>query len=215
VVDRDLRICRSGGAIRELFGIQPGRFLGMTLDQVQRAEPGSQEPVAMHRRALIGETVTYTNEWRSKHGVTTGTPTRTNGVIVGAIGTCIDMTTQYMLERRMVDAQRAESLGVLAGGLAHDFNNLLVAILGNADLALREVGPRGPGRAPLENIQQAGLRGAELTDQLLAYPGHAGAAAARGAVALHRPGCRCARSSTSYCGSRPRRCPITSASGST
>ena len=39
----------------------------------------------------------------------------------------------------MVDAQRAESLGVLAGGLAHDFNNLLVAVLGNADLALREI----------------------------------------------------------------------------
>jgi PAS domain S-box-containing protein len=179
VVDRDLRICRSGGAIRELFGIQPGRFLGMTLDQVQRADPGSTDPVGMHRRALIGETVTYTNEWHGKHLVTTVCPHRSNGVIVGAIGTSIDMTTQYMLERRMVDAQRAESLGVLAGGLAHDFNNLLVAILGNADLALRDVGPRGPGRAPLENIQQAGLRGAELIEQLLAYAGHRGVASTR------------------------------------
>jgi PAS domain S-box-containing protein len=179
VVDRDLRICRSGGVIRELFGVQPGRFLGMTLDQVQRVDPVSTDPVGMHRRALIGETVTYTNEWHGKHLVTTVCPHRSNGVIVGAIGTCIDMTTQYMLERRMVDAQRAESLGVLAGGLAHDFNNLLVAILGNADLASREVGPRGPGRAPLENIQQAGLRGAELIEQLLAYAGHRGVASTR------------------------------------
>jgi PAS domain S-box-containing protein len=179
VVDRDLRICRSGGAIREVFGIPPGRFLGMTLDQVHRADPGSIDPVGMHRRALIGETVTYANEWRQKHVVTTVCPHRSNGVIVGAIGTCVDMTTQYMLERRMVDAQRAESLGVLAGGLAHDFNNLLVAILGNADLALREIGPRGTGRAPLENIQQAGLRGAELIEQLLAYAGHRGVASTR------------------------------------
>ncbi len=179
VVDRDFRICRSGGVIRELFGIQPGRFLGMTLDQVQRVDPVSTDPVGMHRRALIGETVTYTNEWHGKHLVTTVCPHRSNGVIVGAIGTCIDMTTQYMLERRMVDAQRAESLGVLAGGLAHDFNNLLVAILGNADLALRDIGPRGPGRAPLENIQQAGLRGAELIEQLLAYVGHRGVASTR------------------------------------
>ena len=133
----------------------------------------------MHRRALIGETVTYANEWRNKHLVTTVCPHRSNGVIVGAIGTCVDMTTQYMLERRMVDAQRAESLGVLAGGLAHDFNNLLVAILGNADLALRETGSRGPGRAPLENIQQASLRAAELIDQLLAYAGHRGVASTR------------------------------------
>ncbi|HEX3760780.1 MAG TPA: ATP-binding protein [Kofleriaceae bacterium] len=179
VVDRDLRICRSGGAVHDVFGIQPGKFLGMTLEQVHRAEPGSQDPVSMHRRALIGETVTYANEWRNKHLVTTVCPHRSNGVIVGAIGTCVDMTTQYMLERRMVDAQRAESLGVLAGGLAHDFNNLLVAILGNADLALREIGSRGQGRGPLENIQYAGLRAAELIEQLLAYAGHRGVASTR------------------------------------
>ncbi|HEU4731544.1 MAG TPA: ATP-binding protein, partial [Kofleriaceae bacterium] len=102
-----------------------------------------------------------------------------DGEIVGAIGTCVDVTSHYMLERRMVDAQRAESLGVLASGLAHDFNNLLAAILGNADLALRELAPRAPGRAPLENIRQASLRAAELTDQLLAYAGHGGVATTR------------------------------------
>ena len=179
VVDRDLRIIRSGGAIRELFGFRQGKYLGMTLDQFQRHDPGMTNPVMMHRRALVGETVTYTTEWHNKHLVTTVCPQRSNDVIVGAIGTCVDMTAQYMLERRMVDAQRAESLGVLAGGLAHDFNNLLVAILGNADLALREMMPRAAGRAPLENIRQASLRAAELTDQLLAYAGHRGVAPTR------------------------------------
>jgi two-component system, cell cycle sensor histidine kinase and response regulator CckA len=179
VVDRDLRICRSGGAVRDLFGFPPDKFLGMTLEQVHRADPGSVDPVMMHRRALVGETVTYASEWRNKHIVITLCPHRSNDVIVGAIGTCVDMTAQYMLERRMVDAQRAESLGVLAGGLAHDFNNLLVAMLGNADLALREVAPRGPGRAPLENIRNASLRAAELIDQLLAYAGHRGVASTR------------------------------------
>jgi len=179
VVDRDLRICRSGGAVRDLFGFPPDKFLGMTLEQVHRADPGSVDPVMMHRRALVGETVTYTSEWRNKHIVITLCPHRSNDVIVGAIGTCVDMTAHYMLERRMVDAQRAESLGVLAGGLAHDFNNLLVAMLGNADLALREISPRGPGRAPLENIRNASLRAAELIDQLLAYAGHRGIASTR------------------------------------
>src|SRR5262249_47333743 len=64
--------------------------------------------------------------------------------------------------------------GVLAGGLAHDFNNLLVAILGNADLGLRDVSPGAPGRMALENVRAAGLRAAELTDQLLAYAGRGG-----------------------------------------
>jgi PAS domain S-box-containing protein len=179
VVDRDLRVCRSGGVIKELFGFSQGKFVGMTIEQVHRNDPGATDPVVMHRRALVGETVTYASEWRNKHLVTTVCPHRINDVIIGAIGTCVDMTTQYMLERRMVDAQRAESLGVLASGLAHDFNNLLVAILGNADLALREIAPRAPGRGPLENIRQASLRAAELTDQLLAYAGHRGVASTR------------------------------------
>jgi len=79
----------------------------------------------------------------------------------------------------MVDAQRAESLGVLASGLAHDFNNVLVAILGNADLALRELEPRAPGRAALDNIRQASLRAAELIEQLLAFAGRGGVASTR------------------------------------
>ena len=88
----------------------------------------------------------FENEYRGKQLSNTVAPYRNcDGAIIGAIGTCIDVTAARTLERRMVDAQRAESLGVLAGGLAHDFNNLLVGVLGNADLALREI-PRGaPG----------------------------------------------------------------------
>ncbi len=183
LVDHDLRIWKTGGAIREMLGFGPRVFIGKTIDQLHRADPGTADAVAMHRRALRGETLTYASEFRDKHLVVTVCPNRSNEVIVGVIGSCIDVTSHYMLERRMVEAQRAESLGVLAGGLAHDFNNLLVAILGNADLALREMAPRAPGRAPLENIRQASLRAAELTDQLLAYAGHGGVASTRVAVA--------------------------------
>ncbi len=179
LVDRDLRLCKTGGAIREVLGYAPGGFVGMTIPEIHQKEPGSADPVVMHQRALAGETVTYATEYRSKHLVTTLCPHRVNDAIVGVIGTCIDVTSHHRLERHMVDAQRAESLGVLAGGLAHDFNNLLIAILGNTDRALREMGPRAPGRTPLEHVRQAGLRAAELTDQLLAYAGHGGVASTR------------------------------------
>ena len=99
-------------------------------------------------------------------------PHRHDGVIVGAIGTCIDVTVHRALEARMVEAQRAEALGVLAGGVAHDLNNLLAAILGNVELAQRAL-PAGAERAPLDNIQQASLRAAELLEQLLANAGPA------------------------------------------
>ncbi|MEO8704457.1 MAG: response regulator [Kofleriaceae bacterium] len=179
LVDHELRILRTGGAIREVLGYEPDRYIGTTLEVVHTEEPGTVDPVEAHRRALAGETVTYETEYRNKQLGTTLCPHRIDGEIRGVIGTCIDVTASRALERRMVDAQRAESLGVLAGGLAHDFNNLLVAILGNADLGLRDTLPGAPGRNALDNIRHAALRAAELTDQLLAYAGRGVAATTR------------------------------------
>ena len=75
------------------------------------------------------------------------------------------------LEYRIQEAQKLESLGVLAGGIAHDFNNLLMAILGNADLTLRELPPTSPNRQNMEEIIKASNRAAELCKQMLAYSG--------------------------------------------
>jgi len=180
VVDRELRVLRTGGAIEPVLGYERNRFLGRTLHEAHREEPSNIDPIALHHRALAGETVGFENEYVGKLMSNTVAPYRSSdGEIIGAIGTCIDVTAARTLERRMVDAQRAESLGVLAGGLAHDFNNLLVGVLGNADLALREI-PRGaPGRTAVEAVREAGLRAAELTNQLLAYAGRGGAGTTR------------------------------------
>lgn len=75
------------------------------------------------------------------------------------------------LERKMLEAQKLESLGLLAGGIAHDFNNLLVAMLGNAGLALTDVSPESRARQYIEQIQVAAQRAADLTRQMLAYSG--------------------------------------------
>lgn len=74
-------------------------------------------------------------------------------------------------ELRLQEAQKLESLGLLAGGIAHDFNNLLAAILGNLDLALLSV-PRDSGaREDLEAAVCATRRAADLVQQMLAYAG--------------------------------------------
>jgi PAS domain S-box-containing protein len=75
------------------------------------------------------------------------------------------------LERQLFQAQKMESLGVLAGGIAHDFNNLLMGVLGHLGLALEQLNPLHPVRRNLEAIQKAGQRAAELTRQMLAYSG--------------------------------------------
>jgi PAS domain S-box-containing protein len=74
-------------------------------------------------------------------------------------------------ERKILQAQKLESLGVLAGGIAHDFNNLLTAMLGNASLAALDLPEASPTHAFIQNIRKAALRAAELCKQMLAYSG--------------------------------------------
>ena len=80
-------------------------------------------------------------------------------------------TERRELGERVQEAQRMESLAVLAGGVAHDFNNLLVGILGNADLARRVLQDGASPEAHLEGIDLAARRAADLARQMLAYSG--------------------------------------------
>ena len=75
------------------------------------------------------------------------------------------------LEQQVRQAQKLESLGILAGGIAHDFNNLLVGVLGNAGDALLEVSRDSPVRESLEQIERSAIRASDLTRQMLAYAG--------------------------------------------
>ncbi len=70
------------------------------------------------------------------------------------------------LERRLLHAQKLESLGLLAGGVAHDFNNLL-----QAELAGLELAPGSPAREAIEQAAHAARRATDLARQLLAYSG--------------------------------------------
>jgi len=75
------------------------------------------------------------------------------------------------MERHVWQAQKLESLGILAGGMAHDFNNLLTAILGNIEFAALELPPHSTVRVYLDDASRAAQRVADLTRQMLAYAG--------------------------------------------
>ncbi|MFQ5739560.1 MAG: PAS domain S-box protein [Acidobacteriota bacterium] len=75
------------------------------------------------------------------------------------------------LEVKVQQAQKLESIGLLAGGIAHDFNNFLQGVQGNLSLALMETPSGSPHRRYLEEAETAAQRAAELTKQILAYSG--------------------------------------------
>jgi two-component system, cell cycle sensor histidine kinase and response regulator CckA len=93
------------------------------------------------------------------------------GDIRGLLVICRDVTDRRETELALRQAQRMESIGILAGGIAHDFNNLLQAILGQSHLALSKLPGGHAGRANIEKAEKAAERAAELTRQLLAYSG--------------------------------------------
>jgi two-component system cell cycle sensor histidine kinase/response regulator CckA len=78
---------------------------------------------------------------------------------------------RMMLEHRMQEGQKLESLGVLAGGIAHDFNNLLMTIMGNASLLHQEVGHHPGTSLHVRQIEEASRRASDLCKQMLAYAG--------------------------------------------
>jgi len=82
-----------------------------------------------------------------------------------------DITQRKEAEEALRQAQKLESLGVLAGGIAHDFNNLLTSILGNANLGASALLPENPARRYFQRIEAGAQRAADLTHQLLTYSG--------------------------------------------
>ncbi|HEX3850588.1 MAG TPA: ATP-binding protein [Polyangiaceae bacterium] len=91
------------------------------------------------------------------------------GKVSGIVVVSQDITDRKQLEDRLLQAQKLESIGRLAGGVAHDFNNLLTSIFGLIAVTQREVPADSMAHEYLALLNLAAEGGANLTKQLLAF----------------------------------------------
>ena len=126
--------------------------------------------LAAHGQAADFEAEVLRGDAR-RHLLVSLVPIHHEGRLRKVIGYAQDDTSRLHLDAQAREAQKLESLGVLAGGIAHDFNNLLVGIQGNAEVALDGLAGESAVRAAVADIHEAGSLAATLTGQLLTYAG--------------------------------------------
>ncbi|MBK9035507.1 MAG: PAS domain S-box protein [Myxococcales bacterium] len=178
VIDEDNRTTLANEQMATMLGLTPAEMVGQPMFAFMD-ECARREATANVERRKRG--IRERHEFRLRHAsgadvwvVMASSPLPTvDGRYGGALAMVTDVTERRDLELRIQQAQKLESLAILAGGVAHDFNNLLVGVLGNANLARRQLGPDAAVAPMLADIETAALRAADLTRQMLAYSGRA------------------------------------------
>ena len=92
-----------------------------------------------------------------------------NGQLEKIIHIATDITRREQLEKELLQAQKMESVGQLAGGVAHDYNNMLSVILGYSEMAMEKLDPTNKLYEDLREIHKAAVRSTDITRQLLAF----------------------------------------------
>jgi signal transduction histidine kinase/CheY-like chemotaxis protein len=127
----------------------------------------------IHERILSGEDIRGEVVITTKAGRNLAVEFSHHRVVISGVpfvhSTVRDISLRKQLEAQLMQAQKMEAIGSLAGGVAHDFNNLLSVIKGYTELLLDELAPDDPKREDLLQIEKAGQRAASLTSQLLSF----------------------------------------------
>jgi two-component system cell cycle sensor histidine kinase/response regulator CckA len=183
--DLDFRILRVNSVFGRLLGYAPEELIGKSIAELTLPDDhdDTREQTGRLKRREIDQFAIekryVTRSGGMVHAVTfvRGLYAATGG-FDGTVAFVVDITARARaeelrleMERRLLHSQKLESLGILAGGIAHDFNNLLMAMLGNLELAQRDLSPVSPVLPLVDAASHAARRAADLTRQMLAYSG--------------------------------------------
>lgn len=164
-----------------MFGVAPGTPLTYELF-LERVHPEDRElvgrawqaalagaPYDIEHRIVVDGEIKWVREKAQVEFDENGKPIRAIGIVQNITQEKRVAQERALLEAQLRQAQKLEAIGRLAGGVAHDFNNTLTAVIGYAELAMRQVDPSSTLYADLDAIRKIGQRSASLTRQLLAF----------------------------------------------
>jgi two-component system cell cycle sensor histidine kinase/response regulator CckA len=181
----DGRLTRVNRAFCQTFGYTAEELSHMTISDLSEPEDMPAN-IELRKRMMAGEIERFVLEKRYVHKngaiiigeLYTSLVRDADGRPLHVIGQVLDVTERreaermrLEFERKLLETQKLESLGVLAGGIAHDFNNMLAVVLGNAGLALLDLPADHPVHAQVVQIERVARHAAALTRQLLDYTG--------------------------------------------
>jgi PAS domain S-box-containing protein len=174
MIDKTGRFQLSEGKGLTALGLKSGELVGQSVYKLYGDNP---EVIAGINSALEGQFNSRILKLGDAYFDVFNSPHRdTDGIIDGIIGMAIDVSKRKqmenehkLLQEQLLQIQKLESIGRLAGGVAHDFNNLLGIIIGNTELMKRKYNLDEQAQLDLQEIHRAARRGTSLTTQLLAF----------------------------------------------
>jgi len=169
ILDPEYRILRCNAATVRFLEIPEEQIVGRRCcdffhdDQLPALCPAARSLVEKKNQSTILEI-------RGKTCLVAADPIfDASGKVVRLVHTISDITEQRRLELQLLQAQKMEAVGTLAGGVAHDFNNVLSAIIGYASLLEMKTEPGDPRYQYVKNILASTERAASLTKSLLSF----------------------------------------------
>jgi PAS domain S-box-containing protein len=174
-VTRDLEIEWANAALRGRLGAGVDDITGCQLEEIP-LEPALTSAINQQVREVFesgrrreSEQFVSTAEGDSWIDLRVTPERNAGGEITHAMVIARDVTARRQLASHLAQAERLDSIGKLAGHIAHDFNNLLTAIIGNAEIALRQLEPTDRAAADVAKIMDVSRRASSLTRQLLSF----------------------------------------------
>ncbi|MDP2807001.1 MAG: response regulator, partial [bacterium] len=170
LLDRHWKVLQCNQAFSQMVNKPYGEILGRTCDELIHGLKQSQEhcPVARMEKSHHRETLETESDGRLLL-ITADPIFDQQQNLIGAVHIISDISGRKLMEQELLQSQKMEAVGFLAGGVAHDFNNMLAGIVGNAELLQLKVYGQQELEAYVDNILKASGHAATLTKQLLAF----------------------------------------------